>query len=115
MIIFEELVYQEAMRRKIASYRPRKLKRAETEFRKQFSSPDQYQQYVQARDDGSEQQYGRRCERSLLIEQVLKIGRRGQSPQCRRRSARLLRKNPARFQQPETFTFQSISVCRRSK
>src|SRR5580700_7814050 len=46
MIIFEELVYQEAARRKL-TVSPERVNRAESEFRKQFHSPDQYQQYLQ--------------------------------------------------------------------
>src|SRR5665811_478310 len=42
MIIFEELVYQEAVRRKL-TISPEKLNRAEADFRKQFNSPDEYQ------------------------------------------------------------------------
>src|SRR5579872_1647153 len=44
MIIFEELVYQEAVRRKLV-IPAAKLNQAQAEFRKQFDSPDQYQQY----------------------------------------------------------------------
>src|SRR5208283_5192881 len=43
MIIFEELVYQEAVRRKL-TVSPQQLNRAAAEFRGQFKSPDQYQQ-----------------------------------------------------------------------
>ncbi len=71
MIIFEELVYQEAVRRKM-TISPEKLNRAEAEFRKQFKSPDQYQQYLQTEMQGSEQKLRQQIKRSLLIEQVLK-------------------------------------------
>src|SRR5579862_3205245 len=70
MIIFEELVYQEAGRRKLA-VPPEKLNTALAEFRKQFSSPDQYDQYLKAEMHGSEQQLRQQVRRSLLIEQVL--------------------------------------------
>src|ERR1700680_1255012 len=42
MIIFEELVYQEAGRRKVTVATDR-LNRAEADFRKQFNSPDEYE------------------------------------------------------------------------
>ena len=71
MIIFEELVYQEAVRRKM-TISPEKLNRAEAEFRKQFKSPDEYQQYMQAEMHGSEKQLRQQMQRSMLIEQVLK-------------------------------------------
>src|SRR6478672_6036696 len=45
MIIFEELVYQEAVRRGV-TIPPERLRTAETEFRKQFSSPDEYQAFL---------------------------------------------------------------------
>ena len=48
MIIFEELVYQEAQRRKI-TISPERLSRAEADFRKQFSSPAEYNDFVQGR------------------------------------------------------------------
>src|SRR5215469_2235509 len=54
MIIFEELVYQEAQRRKLV-VPAAKLSTAEGEFRKQFSSPDEYKQYLQSEMQGSEQ------------------------------------------------------------
>src|SRR5208283_1905019 len=71
MIIFEELVYQEAVRRKL-TVSPEKLNRAAAEFRGQFKSPDQYQQYLQTEMQGSEQKLRQQMKRSLLIEQVLK-------------------------------------------
>src|SRR5579862_3996977 len=54
MIIFEELVYQEAERRKLAVPAQR-LNQAEGEFKKQFSSPDEYNQYLKSEMQGSEQ------------------------------------------------------------
>ena len=71
MIIFEELVYQEAVRRKL-TVSPEHISRAEAEFRKQFHSPDEYQQYLQVEMHGSRQVLRQRIQRSLLIEQVLK-------------------------------------------
>src|SRR5579863_561782 len=71
MIIFEELVYQEAERRKL-TISPAKLDRAEADFRKQFDSPDQYQQYLQSEMKGSEKNLRQQIRRSLMIEQLLK-------------------------------------------
>ena len=44
MIEFEELVYQEALRRKM-TIEPARLDKAETAFRQQFHSPDMYQMF----------------------------------------------------------------------
>jgi parvulin-like peptidyl-prolyl isomerase len=109
MIIFEELVYQEAVRRKL-TISPEKLNRAEADFRKQFNSPDQYQQYMQAEMHGSEQNLRQEIRRSLLIEQVLKTDVEDKSEVSLAELKAYYDNNPARFEQPESFSFQSISV-----
>ncbi len=109
MIIFEELVYQEAVRRKL-TIAPEQLQRAEAEFRKQFNTPDQYQQYLKSEMHGSEQQLRQQIKRSLLIEQVLKTDVEDKSAVTLAELKAYYDKNPARFEQPESFRFQSISV-----
>lgn len=109
MIIFEELLYQEAQRRKL-SVPPEALRRQEGAFRKQFQSPDQYEQYLQAEMHGSEQRLQQQIRRSLLIEQVLKSDVESKSAVTSTEVRAYYEKNPARFQQAETFTFQSISI-----
>ncbi len=71
MIIFEEMVYQEAERRKM-TVPAAKIDQAEAAFKKQFDSPDQFQQYMQQEMNGSRQQLRKSIERSLLIDQLLK-------------------------------------------
>jgi peptidyl-prolyl cis-trans isomerase SurA len=109
MIIFEELVYQEALRRKLVIPAER-LNRAEADFRKQFNSPDQYQQYLQSEMHGSEAQLRQQMRRSLLIEQVLKTEVELRATVTPAEVQAYYVKNAARFSLPETFTFQSISV-----
>jgi peptidyl-prolyl cis-trans isomerase D len=109
MIIFEELVYQEAVRRKL-TVPPEKLNRAEADFRKQFKSPDEYQQYLQTEMHGSEQQLRKQIQRSLLIEQLLKSDVEDKSAVSRAEVKAYYDKNPARYTQPESFSFQSISI-----
>ena len=109
MIIFEELVYQEAVRRKL-TISPEKLNRAQADFRGQFKSPDQYQQYLQTEMQGSEQKLRQQMRRSLLIEQVLKTDVEDKSAVSLAEVQAYYAKNPAKYQQGETFTFQSISV-----
>src|ERR1700735_214530 len=55
MIIFEKLVYQEAERRKMPVSATR-VSPAEADFRKQFNSPDEYQQYLQGEMHGQTKQ-----------------------------------------------------------
>ena len=109
MIIFEELLYQEAERRKL-SVSAETLHRQEGEFRNQFQSPDQYKQYLQAEMRGSEQQLRKQIRRSLLIEQVLKSDVEAKSTVTAAEVRAYYEKNPTRFQQAETFTFQSVSI-----
>ena len=54
MMIFEELVYQEALRRKM-TIPAAKMRRAEAEFRKQFATPEEFNAFVQTEFHGSQQ------------------------------------------------------------
>lgn len=109
MIIFEELVYQEAERRKI-TIPAEQINRAEAEFKKQFNSPEQYQQYMQSEMRGSERQLRQQIERSLLIEKLLKAEVEVKSAVSLAEVRAYYDKNGARFQLPESFSFQSISI-----
>jgi len=109
MIIFEELLYQDAVRRKL-TIPAEKLNRAEADFKKQFDSSDKFQQYLQAEMKGSEQHLRQQMRRSLLIEQVLKIDVENRSAVSLAEVKAYYDKNPARFELPESFSFQSISV-----
>jgi parvulin-like peptidyl-prolyl isomerase len=109
MIIFEELVFQEAQRRKLVVPAV-KLNTAEGEFHKQFSSPDEYKQYLQAEMQGSEQKVRQQIKRSLLIEQVLKTDVELKAAVSPAELQAYYVKNGTRFQQAESFGFQSISI-----
>ncbi|HYX53294.1 MAG TPA: SurA N-terminal domain-containing protein, partial [Candidatus Limnocylindrales bacterium] len=65
MIEFEELVYQEALRRKMTVL-PARLNKAEQDFRKQFHTPEQYQTFLKAECQGQEKVLRARIRRSLL-------------------------------------------------
>ena len=64
MIIFEELVYQEAQRRKM-TVPPAKMQHAEADFRKQFATPEEYNAFLQsdftARTSYCRRRSGARC------------------------------------------------------
>lgn len=109
MIIFEELVYQEAQRRKLA-VPPQQIRQAELEFQKQFGSAQEYQQYLKVEMGGSDRNVAGKIKRSLLIEQVLKLEVENKSAVTLAEARAYYDKNPAKFQIPEAFTFQSISV-----
>ncbi len=109
MIIFEELVYQEAERRKM-TVPPVKLQKAEAAFRKQFDTPDEFKTLLNQEFHGSQQLLRKKIERSLLIEALLKTEIDSKSAPSPVDVRAYYDKNPARFQYPESFTFQTISV-----
>jgi parvulin-like peptidyl-prolyl isomerase len=109
MIIFEELVYQEALSRKM-TIGPLKLQKAEAEFRKQFATPEQYQEYLRAEFNGSQQLLCEKIRRSLLIDALLNLEVAGKAKVTLAEAKAYYDKNPAPFQYPESFAFQTISV-----
>ena len=109
MIIFEELVYQEALHRNITVPAAR-LQSAESDFRKQFSTPDQLNAFLQSEFHGSRQLLNEKIRRSLLIDTLLQREVESKSTVSAAELKAFYDQNPARFERPETFTFQSISV-----
>jgi peptidyl-prolyl cis-trans isomerase SurA len=109
MIIFEELVYQEALRRKLTI--PAALThRAEADFQKQFSSREQYQAYLNAECKGSEQVLRQKIRRSLLIDALLAVEVQNKSTVTLTAAKAYYEKNPKEFERGETFSIQTISI-----
>jgi peptidyl-prolyl cis-trans isomerase SurA len=109
MIIFEELVYQEARKRGLAVPQER-LANAERDFRTQFESPTDYQQYLKAEFQGNQQSLRDSIKRSLLIERLLKTEVENKSTVTPTELRAYYEKNPAQFQYAESFAIQTISV-----
>jgi len=109
MIVFEELVYQEAQRRKM-TIAAAKMQQAEMEFRKQFATPDEFNALLLSEFHGSQDQLREKIRRSLLIEALLKTEVDDKSTVTPAELRAFYDKNPARFEHPESFTFQTISV-----
>jgi peptidyl-prolyl cis-trans isomerase SurA len=109
MIEFEELVYQEALRRGMA-VSPERLQKAEAEFRKQFASPQQYYQNLKTEFQGSPTVLRRKIRRSLLIEDLLHQEVEDKASVSVAQAREFYDNNPLRFQYPEAFAFQSISI-----
>ncbi|HXR14955.1 MAG TPA: peptidylprolyl isomerase [Terriglobales bacterium] len=108
MIVFEELVYQEAVRRQM-TIAPAKLKAAEADFRSQFSGADQYKQFLNSEFHGSQNALDDKIRRSLLIDTMLKAEVDAKSTVSLAETKAYYDKNPARFQYPEAFAIQTIS------
>ena len=109
MIIFEELVYQEALRRKM-TVAPERMKRAEAEFRRQFSSEQELNQVLQAEVHGSRQLLREKIRRSLLIEDLLKSDVSDKARVSETEARAYYNRNPKKFQHPEMFSIQTISI-----
>jgi peptidyl-prolyl cis-trans isomerase SurA len=114
MIVFEELVYQEALRRKM-TVPPAKLQSAEKDFRGQFSSPEEYRQVLQSDFQGSEKLLREKIRRSLLIDALLKIEVDNKSVVSLAEARAFYDKNPGRFQIPEAYAIQTISFIAPEK
>ena len=109
MLIFEELVYQEALRRKM-TVSPAKLDRSEAAFRRTFASPDEFNAFVQSDFHGSLALVREKIKRSLLIETLMKIEVEDKAVVSPAELKDYYEKNPARFEHPEQYTFQTISI-----
>jgi peptidyl-prolyl cis-trans isomerase SurA len=109
MMIFEELVYQEAVRRKMTVL-PAHMQRAEMDFRKTFSNPEEYNAFMQSEFHGSQKMLDDKIRRSLLIDQMLKIEIQSKSAVTVAEAFAYYDKNPDHFKIPESFIFQTITA-----
>ena len=109
MLIFEELVYQEALRRKL-TVPAAKMQQAELDFRKQFETPDEFNALMQSEFHGSEPLLREKIRRSLLIESFLKSEVESKSSVSLAEARAYYEKNPSRYERAESYTFQTISV-----
>jgi hypothetical protein len=109
MIIFEELVYQEAVRRKM-TIAPELVLREEKKFKGQFGSAAEFSEYLKAEMDGSEAKLRRQIKRSLLIDAMLKNEVENKSVVSLSEAQRYYDKNPKMFEHDELFAIQTISL-----
>jgi parvulin-like peptidyl-prolyl isomerase len=108
MIVFEELAYQDAQRH--MQVPPDQLAKAEAHFRKQFQSREEYRQFLKSEFNGNENALYEKIRRSLLIDQYLKVEVENKSTVTLAQAKAYYDKNPQRFEYPEGFAFQSISI-----
>jgi parvulin-like peptidyl-prolyl isomerase len=108
MIVFEELVYQEALKEKRA-VAPERLRKAETQFRQQFPTQQEYDQVLQAEVHGDKALLKEKIRRSLLIEDMLKSEVYDKAKMTEVRARAYYNANPRQFQHAEMFSIQTIS------
>lgn len=109
MIEFEELVYQDALRRKMI-ITPERLAKAEKQFRQQFETEQQYREFLQVEDQGSRQVLRTKIKRSLLIEDLLKAEVTDKSQVTRAEARAYYLKYPENFKLAETYALQTITI-----
>jgi parvulin-like peptidyl-prolyl isomerase len=109
MIVFEELVYQEALKRKM-TIAPARIDREERNFKGQFTSQEEFNEYLKMELNGSEAKLKQQIKRSLLIEAMLKqeVGDKSVVTLAEARS--FYEKNPTAFERGESFALQTISI-----
>jgi parvulin-like peptidyl-prolyl isomerase len=108
MIEFEELLYQEALRKQV-TIPPTKLEKAEADLRAQFNGEGEYKAFLVQQFQGSEKKLQEKIRRSLLIDAMLKTEVTDRSAVSVAEARAYYDKNPERFQFPEAFAFQTIS------
>jgi parvulin-like peptidyl-prolyl isomerase len=109
-IEFEELAYQDGMKRGLA-VSPEKLRKAISDFRAQFETEAEYQEFLKLEQKGSEQELKNRIRRSLLIDQylVVEIDRKARYSDAQLREFYV--KNPERFRKPDSVWLQTITIA----
>ncbi len=108
MMIFEELLYQEAMRLKMP-VSSAQLSGAESAFRTQLG-PDAFEQYVRTECQGSRQTLREKIRRSLLIDTMLDTEVERKSIVTDAEARAYYDKNPKQFEKPESLRIQTISI-----
>jgi len=107
---FEELVYQDAVRRGI-TVTPAKLNQAVKDFRAQFDSQAEYQQYLKAEQNGSAKELRTKIHRAIVIDQALKalIDKKARFTDAALKT--FYDKNPERFRKPDSISLQTITIA----
>lgn len=112
MIVFEELVYQEAQKRSIP-ISAQTVSSGVRSYKAQFSSQEQYQAYLVDECQGSEKILRQRVKRSLLIDHMLRTEVESKSLVTNLQLRAYYDNNPKLFSAPETFAIQTISIFPR--
>lgn len=108
MMVFEELVYQEAVARKM-TVPAAKMARADAQFRKQFPSEAMYREFVKEECNGSEAVLRTKIRRSLLIEQMLNVEITSKAAVSLVEAKAYYAQHLDQFRMPESYAVQTIS------
>jgi parvulin-like peptidyl-prolyl isomerase len=109
MIIFEELLYQEAKRLNVA-VAPEKLASAEKAFRRQFPDKGMYDHFLRTECSGSQAVLKEKLRRSLLIDKMLRTQVQQKSVVTEADVKAYYDRNPKEFEHGESVAIQTISI-----
>lgn len=109
MVIFEELVYQEAKRRNL-DVPPEKLTKNFNAFRAQFPDKKTYELFLQVECNKSPAVLKEKIRRSMLIEKMLKSDVDNKAVVTVAEAKLYYTANAKQFEHAETFEFQTISM-----
>lgn len=109
MLIFEELVYQEAERRKM-SVAPERINAAQASLRKQLGGQKTFNAYLQAECGGSQQVLRQKIRRSLLIETLLKSEVYSKATPTEEQLRAYYNKNIANYSHGASLRIQTVSI-----
>jgi parvulin-like peptidyl-prolyl isomerase len=107
-IVFEELVYQEAKRRKIVASAA-SVRDVEQQARGQFAKPAAYEAWVRE-GYGSVRGFERQIRRGILIAKLIDLEIAQKSHFSNARLQEYYRRNQGRFVKPESIAIQSITI-----
>jgi peptidyl-prolyl cis-trans isomerase C len=113
MIVFEELVYQEALKR-TSPITAQTVSSGLRSYKQQFNSEQQYKAYLADECQGSEKVLRQRVKRSLLIEWMMRTEVENKSVVTPVQLRAYYDKNPQRFTRPDMFAIQTISLFPRN-
>ncbi|MDR3765304.1 MAG: peptidylprolyl isomerase [Acidobacteriota bacterium] len=114
MIVFEELVYEEAVREKV-SIPPAQMAKALAAFRHQFRSESDYRQFMQNEAGNSEKVLQAKIRRSLLIDKFLKTRVTDRATVTPQQVRTFYLAHPEQFRYADSIAFQSISFLPQGK
>ncbi len=107
---FEELAYQQAQKRGM-TVAPAKLNKAMKDFRDQFETEAQFQQYLKVEQRGSMQELRSNIQRAILIDQIMKVEVTSKAKFTDAQALAFYQKNPDRFRKPDSISIQTITIA----
>jgi parvulin-like peptidyl-prolyl isomerase len=109
-IEFEELAYQDALKKGM-TVSTETLSKAMKDFRKQFDTEADYQEFLKVENKGSEEDLKKSIRRAMLIDRYLKIQIDNKARLTEAQVRAIYDKNPDHFRKPDSVWLQTITIA----